>query len=78
MAIHGSRTTVGENGFALGGSNYGVGASSWMTHGNMGYLGANDERMSYGGSYEMSGISLSATIHTVTNTEDDTYDRGAV
>jgi hypothetical protein len=77
MSIHASRTTVGDNGFAVNGSNYGVGAASWMTHGNMGYLAANDERMSYGGSYEMGGISLGATMHTVTNTEDATYDRGA-
>ena len=77
MSVHASRTTYGENGFALGGSNYGVGAGSWMTHGNMGYLAADDERMSYGGSYSVGDFSLSATMHAVTDSEDSEHDRGA-
>jgi hypothetical protein len=79
MSVHGSRTTYGDNGFGAGLiSNYGQnGTDSWASHGNMGYLAANDERMSYGGSYSVGDFSLSATMHAVTNTEDTDYDRGA-
>jgi len=41
------------------------------THGNLGLLGANDENMYVGGSYNMGAFSLGATMHTVTNTEND-------
>jgi len=78
MSVHASKTTYGENGFAMGGSNYGASdGTSWMTHGNMGYLTASDERMSYGGSYSMGDFSLSATMHAVTDSEDSEHDRGA-
>jgi hypothetical protein len=72
MSVNGTMTSYGENGFLLGGGgNTGYGAGSWMSHGNMGHLGANQEDMAFGISYDMGGISLGATMHSISdNTED--------
>ena len=78
MSISATQTTYGENGFAMGGSNYGVGVGSWMTHGNMGYLAASDEMLSIGGTYAMAGLNLGVTMHTVTNELVDTYERNVM
>ena len=48
---------------------------SWMTTSNMGYLGANDEDVSLGLTYTMSGIDLGASMHMITNSEDESYER---
>ena len=77
MSISATQSTYGENGFSSTGSNYGSGAGSWMTHGNMGYLGANEKDLAIGGSYAMGDFNLGVTMHTVTNDEDDTYERSA-
>ena len=69
MSLMAGRTSVGEDGFAYGaGGNM---SGDWTTHGNLGLLGANDENMYVGGSYNMGAFSLGATMHTVTNTEND-------
>jgi len=81
MSIMAGRASYGENGFTdlLGQGNRGnVGAgNSWLTHGNIGHLGANEENMYVGGSYSMGDFTLSAAVHNVTNTEDDSYERAA-
>ena len=38
---------------------------------------ANEENMYVGGSYNMGDFTLSAAVHNVTNTEDDSYERAA-
>jgi hypothetical protein len=69
MSLMAGRTSVGEDGFAYGaGGNM---SGDWISHGNLGLLGANDENMYVGGSYSMGAFSLGATMHTVTNTEND-------
>jgi hypothetical protein len=73
MSVSATRTTYGDGGFAVAGSNVG-GDDSWNTHGNMGYLGANDEDMAFGVSYAMGDFSLGLSMHKVTNTGDDMGD----
>ncbi len=69
MSINATYSQYGENGFATLGSNYGVGSSSWMTNGNMGYLSADDVDLAIGGTYTMGDFEAAATMHTVTNEE---------
>ena len=72
MSVNGTMTSYGENGFLLGGGgNTGYGAGSWMSHGNMGHLGANQEDMAFGISYDMGGISLGATMHSISDNSED-------
>ena len=71
MSVSATRTTYGEGGFDMDGSNVG----GWASHGNMGYLGANDEDMAFGVSYAMGDYSLGLTMHNVTNTEDENAER---
>ena len=71
MSVSATRTTYGEGGFDMDGSNVG----GWASHGNMGYLGANDEDMAFGVSYAMGDFSLGLTMHNVTNTEDEDAER---
>jgi len=78
MSISATQTTYGEGGFAMAGSNYGVGAGSWMTHGNMGYLAASDAMLSIGGAYAMGGFDLGVTMHTVTNENNEDYERNVM
>ena len=72
MNVVGSYTTYGEEGFYMPGTNM---DGSWMTTGGVGYLGANDENMSLGLTYNMGSINLGATIHQITNSENDDYER---
>jgi len=44
---------------------------SWMTTGNVGYLASGMEDLHYGLSYSLGGISLSATMHNITNANED-------
>jgi hypothetical protein len=75
MGIHASQTVYGEDGdFNMAGTNM---DGSWMETGNMGYLGAGDEMLSYGITYKMSGISLGATMHNVTNSMDEAVESDA-
>ncbi len=71
MSVSATRTTYGEGGFDMDGSNIG----GWASHGNMGYLGANDEDMAFGVSYAMGDFTLGLTMHNVTNTEDEDAER---
>jgi hypothetical protein len=73
MAVSVTSTSYGDDGgFNMTGTDM---DGSWMTTGGMGYLGANDEDLSYGLSYNMGGISLSATMHNITNAADEAYER---
>jgi len=71
MSVSATRTTYGEGGFDMDGSNVG----GWASHGNMGYLGANDEDMAFGVSYAMGDFTLGLAMHKVTNSEDDAAER---
>ena len=71
MSVSATRTTYGDGGFDMDGSNVG----GWASHGNMGYLGANDEDMAFGVSYAMGDFTLGLTMHNVTNTEDEDAER---
>ena len=73
LSVRASQTTYGEQGFALMGTNmgYSPNADSWLSHGNLGYLEANDENLSIGLDYSMGGIDISYTMHTITNSETD-------
>ena len=71
MSVSATRTTYGEGGFDMDGSNVG----GWASHGNMGYLGANDEDMAFGVSYAMGDFTLGLTMHNITNTEDEDAER---
>jgi hypothetical protein len=73
MSVSVGMTSYGDDGgFNMAGTNM---DGSWDVTGSMGYLGANDEDLSYGLSYNMGGISLSAAMHNITNAADDTYER---
>ena len=53
-------------------------AGSWNETGTIGYLGAGDEDITYGLTYAAGGISVGATMHRVTNTIDENYERAAM
>ena len=73
MGVHASQTVYGEDGdFNMVGTNM---DGSWMTTGNMGYLGAGAEDLSIGLTYAMSGINLGATMHMITNSMDESVER---
>jgi hypothetical protein len=75
MGVNVSQTVYGEDGnFNMAGTNM---DGSWMTTGNMGYLGAGAELLSYGLTYNMAGISLGATMHNVSNSMDEAVDTDA-
>tara|TARA_B100000902_G_scaffold102179_1_gene104607 strand:+ start:1358 stop:2512 length:1155 start_codon:yes stop_codon:yes gene_type:complete len=82
MSITAGRASYGENGFddLIGGGHSGwYGTNSWLTHGNIGHLGKNQENLYVGGSYDMGKFSVGATMHTVTDGSDgaDDYERQA-
>ena len=64
---------VMSTGFDMRGTNM----SGGWANGNMGYLAASDEMLSYGITYNMGNISLGAQMHTVTNdvTQADEWER---
>ena len=73
MGVHASQTTYSDEGnFSMAGTNM---DGSWMETGSIGYLDAGSEMLSYGLTYNMSGISLGATMHNVTNTLNEAVDR---
>jgi hypothetical protein len=75
MGVNVSQTVYGEDGdFNMAGTNM---DGSWMETGNMGYLVAGSELLSYGLTYNMAGISLGATMHNVTNSMDEAVDTDA-
>ena len=70
ISLNVGQTTYGDEGeFGGFAGNMGNGrdGSSWATHGNLGFLGAGKENLHYGLSYTMGGISLSATMHRITD-----------
>jgi hypothetical protein len=73
MGVNVSQTVYGDDaGFDMAGTNM---DGSYAATGNLGYLNANDENLSYGLTYKMSGISLGFTMHNITNSNDETIDR---
>jgi len=81
MSISASHTTYGEHGFNLQVGNIGLysdNGGSWMSHGNMGHLRGEDQNISVGGAYSMGGFDLGVTMHTVTNDNEDGYERNAM
>jgi hypothetical protein len=72
MTVTGGYTTYGDEAFTMAGTNM---SGGFAGSGQLGYLGANDEDMSLGITYKMSGISLGATMHQITNSENDDYER---
>jgi len=88
MSISASQTSYGEGGFNLVGGNAAaysldgetVNTGGWISHGNIGHLGANQKDLAIGGTYAMGGFNLGVTMHTVTDetvgAED--YERSAM
>jgi hypothetical protein len=74
MSIHGSYTTYGDSAFSMEGTNM-DNKGNYANTGNIGYLGANEEDMSLGLTYSMGAISLGATMHQITNSEVEEYER---
>jgi hypothetical protein len=75
MSVFAGMASVGEEGFEYLGS--GNMSGNWVTNGNLGQLAADEENLYVGGSYSMGAFSLGATMSTVTNTTDDSYERSA-
>ena len=48
---------------------------SYGVTGNLGYLSAGSENLSYGLDYNMGDLTLGATMHNITNTLDENVDR---
>jgi len=73
MGVHVSQTVYGEDGdFNMAGTNM---DGSYGSTGNLGYLGAGSENLSYGLTYNMAGIALGATMHNITNSMDEATER---
>jgi len=71
MSVNVGQTVYGEDGaFSMAGTDL---ADGWA-NGNMGYLGAGDEMLSYGLTYNMGGISMGATMNAVTSLDESTRD----
>ena len=72
MGVNVSQTVYSEDGdFRVAGTNM---DGSWMETGNLGYLAAGDEMLSYGLTYNMAGIALGATMHNVTSLDESERD----
>ena len=63
---------AGLDGFSMAGTNM---SGGYANSGNLGYLNAGDEDLSYGLTYNMAGISMAATMHNISNSVDATIDR---
>jgi hypothetical protein len=76
MSVSATRTTYGDGGFDMDGSNVG----GWASHGNMGHLGANQKDLAIGGSYSMGDFNLGVTMHTVSDESEgaEDYERSAM
>jgi len=85
MSVFAGMASIGEDGFEYLAS--GNMDGSWGSNGNLGRLemlndlgvmdNSNMENLYVGGSYSMGAFSLGATMSTITNTSDDTYERAA-
>ena len=81
LSISASQTTYGENGFNIAGGNIGLnGTESWISHGNLGHLAAEQKNIAIGGAYSMGDFNLGVTMHTVTSDADgaEDYERKAM
>ena len=75
MGINVSQTVYGEDGgFDMDRTNM---TGGYLVDGQMGYKAGGTEILSYGLTYNMSGISLAATMHNLTNSLDATVDTDA-
>jgi hypothetical protein len=72
MGVNVSQTVYGDDdGFSMAGTN--MSGDDW-SNGQMAYLNGGDEMLSYGLTYNMAGISLGATMHNVTSSDDSERD----
>jgi hypothetical protein len=72
MGVNVSQTVYGDDGgFNMAGTNM---DGSWNSTGNLGYLNGGDEMLSYGLTYNMNGIALGATMHNVTDSNEEERD----
>jgi hypothetical protein len=83
MSISASQTSYGDDGFAVAGSNMGNGINgedynSWTSTGTLGHLAPNDKNMSIGGAYNMGEFDLGVTMHTISNDNNDDYERNVM
>jgi len=68
MSVNVGQTVYSEDGaFSMAGTNL----SGGWANGNMGYLAAGDEMLSYGLTYNISGVSLGATMNAITALDED-------
>jgi len=72
MTANVGMTTYGDVAFSMAGTNMSGGLAG---SGQLGYLTANDEDLSIGVTYTMAGVNLGATMHMITNTEVEAYER---
>ena len=72
------QTAYSDEGQFGNGLNSDMSAGSWDKTGTIGYLGAGDEDITYGLSYSAGGISVGATMHRITNTINENYERSAM
>jgi len=73
ISVNVGQTVYGEDGdFNMAGTNM---DGSWMETGGMGYLSAGDEDLSYGLSGSLAGISVGVSMHAITNSVDEAYER---
>jgi hypothetical protein len=72
MGVNVSQTVYGEDGgFSMENTNM---SGGYAVDGQMGYLAGGDEMLSYGLTYNLSGISLGATMHSVTSLDESERD----
>jgi len=75
MGVHASQTVYSEDGgFNMAGTDGDNSDGVGYANGQMTNLGAGAEMLSYGLTYNMSGISLGATMHNVTNADETERD----
>ena len=73
ISVNVGQTVYGEDGdFNMAGTNM---DGSWMETGGMGYLSAGDEDLSYGLSGSLAGVSVGVSMHAITNSVDEAYER---
>jgi len=72
MTANVGMTTYGDVAFSMAGTNMSGGLAG---SGQLGYLNANDEDLSIGVTYTMAGVNLGATMHMITNTENEAHER---
>ena len=80
LSVHASQTTYGENGFTItSGTNMGYSDGgdndSCLSHGNLGYLNADDVNLSVGLDYSMGDFDISGTMHAITNNSNENYEK---